>query len=991
MSIILAGIGTAGEQLSERPFEQDVIVIGRDARSCDVAFDKDRFPMVSRRHAELRRDGAKWLIADLDSTYGTYVGGRPVTRPTQVSAGDEIQLGTGGPLLRVVWFEASSATAAEGILRRADKNVREAAVEDNRPTVAVLDFVDSSRPDVTISKNLIWLGRESGCDIVFDASAATVSRKHAFIEFSGGEYFITDNNSFNGTLVNERRITSAARLFDNDRIRLGVGGPLIRIVFPIAIRSAEAGTVRGTSPVHDADRAEKTVILTLNDLADRKPGVESSARLSASVAFAERRELIVGRGEACDVRLDGLQISKQHARLLVSGAGVVIEDLNSTNGVFVNGERTPRAVIGVSDAAQIGPFILKTGLGGNIDVFDTRSMTRIDAVGLIQDAKNGAVRGTVRLLDRISLSIRPNEFIGILGPSGSGKSTLIETMNGFRPASSGGVFVNNLDLYSNFDSLKHQIGYVPQDDVIHRELSVRKTLYYVARLRLSSDVSATEISQIIDEVLDMVGLAGQKDVAVNRLSGGQRKRVSIAVELLTKPSVIYLDEPTSGLDPFTGEKMMRLFREISVSGRTVVMTTHAMENVRLFDKIVLLVGGKLVFYGPPDDALEHFGVPDFRQLYDRIEESVGSGEETAADEFRRSFEASAHFDRNVREPLNDRRPPQSAKPAIRRGLGSAAAVRQWLTLSHRYANVLFKDKLNLVILFAQAPLIALLTYLVVGSRQPRDFVYFVIALVSFWFGISIAAREIVRERAVYGRERMFNLGITPYLFSKLTVLGLIVAVQCMLLFLPLKLLDAAGLMSVPGEMLGLPQFWIMLLTAGVGIAWGLFISAVVRTPEIATSVIPLVLIPQILFSGIVGVPQGIGKVVGLSMPSAWSFDTIKRFSTLDTLEPEGADPNGGTKGLGVYKSIEAENEKALSDARQDLEALRKAVVEDGGLRSVPEPKMPDIKKIPENLSGYVSFFHPWMNEVLNQAVLMIMLVVFAAAALAVLWLRDYFR
>jgi ABC-type multidrug transport system ATPase subunit len=181
----------------------------------------------------------------------------------------------------------------------------------------------------------------------------------------------------------------------------------------------------------------------------------------------------------------------------------------------------------------------------------------------------------------------------LLGPSGAGKSTLMDSLNGMRPASSGQVLINNLDLYRHLDSLKQSIGYVPQDDIIHRELTVYRTLYYVARLRLSSDVSRREIDQIVNEVMDVTGLSERRDVPISQLSGGQRKRVSIAVELITKPSVIFLDEPTSGLDPATEEKIMKLFRQMRKAARTVILTTHAMENVKLFDKIVVLMRGKL--------------------------------------------------------------------------------------------------------------------------------------------------------------------------------------------------------------------------------------------------------------------------------------------------------------------------------------------------------------------------------------------------------------
>jgi ABC-type multidrug transport system ATPase subunit len=823
------------------------------------------------------------------------------------------------------------------------------------------------------------------------------------------------------------RIATQTPLYHNDEIELGIGGPVLRFNSPTRIapkgaslagqRAVAAGQAADPSNFEQAD-SSKTMVANLAGIS-QKISLDSSAQpsLLMSLTFGNKQELTIGRAANNDIRLDGLQISNRHARLLQIGTEIVIEDLNSTNGVYVNGNRISRQSISHNDHVQIGSFLIQTDQMGNIGVFDTRSKTRIDAVNITKEVKNRSGGGMIRLLDNVSLSIMPNEFVGLLGPSGAGKSTFMDALNGMRPATGGSVLINNLDLYENLDSLKQSIGYVPQDDIIHRELTVYRTLYYVAKLRLSGDVSKAEINQIIDEVLDVTGLSERRNVPVSQLSGGQRKRVSIAVELITKPSVIFLDEPTSGLDPATEEKIMKLFRQIAESGRTVILTTHAMENVKLFDKIVLLMRGKLAFYGKPDEALRHLGAASFKELYDKLEEpieqrSMGGGNihqitEQVAEEWRQKFIQTPQYRKNVYEPLRQLGSLQSQGVQKKRRLGIFGAIRQFFTLSRRYWEVLFRDKLNLFILFAQAPIIAILTYFVMGENLPRDFVYFVLSLVAVWFGTSVAAREIIRERAVYNRERMVNLGLLPYVGSKIFILGIIVGLQCLLLFVPLKLLDFAGLMSMPGELLGIPQLWVMLLTAGVGIALGLLISALVKTSEMATSLVPLILIPQILFSGLVGVPSGINKVAGLIMPATWSFDAMKRFSTLDTLEPEGADPKGKTKGLGYYDWVEAQNDKLIEDSRKKISDFKQAqekkmkdyeesMKEDlarGRLpkempKLDPEPTIDNPTKIDKNLSGYVNFLHPWMDEVLNQIILMLMFFMLVIATLIVLRLQD---
>ncbi|MGI8495554.1 MAG: ATP-binding cassette domain-containing protein [Pyrinomonadaceae bacterium] len=537
--------------------------------------------------------------------------------------------------------------------------------------------------------------------------------------------------------------------------------------------------------------------------------------LLMSLNFGSKQALTIGRDDANDIKLDGLQISNKHARLVQTGGGIAVEDLNSTNGVYVNGRKITRADFKAQDAVQIGAFQIRVDSAGNIGVFDTRSKTRIDSVNITKEVKNRAGGGIIRLLDSVSLSIQPNEFVGLLGPSGAGKSTFMDALNGMRPASGGSVLINNLDLYQNLDALKQSIGYVPQDDIIHRELTVYKTLYFVGKLRLSGDVSKTEIDQIIDEVMDVTGLSERRDVPINQLSGRQRKRVSIAVELITKPSVIFLDEPTSGLDPATEEKIMKLFRQIAESGRTVILTTHAMENVKLFDKIVLLMRGKLVFYGKPDEALKHVGASNFKELYDKIEEPIEERLKTAApgaekhqvteqvaEDWKQKFTQTPQYKTNVYEPLKQISQAQSQGVQAKHGLGLTGGVRQCMTLSRRYWQVLVSDKFNLFILLAQAPIVALLTAMVMDKNQPRDFAYFVLSLVSVWFGTSVAAREIIRERAVYNRERMVNLGLIPYIGSKLFILGIIVGIQCILLFAPLKFLDLAGIVKMPGVFWG---------------------------------------------------------------------------------------------------------------------------------------------------------------------------------------------
>ena len=824
---------------AELTFQQEQIKIGRNANECQISFARENFPMVSRYHAELQHRDNQWFLVDQNSTYGTFLNGQKIVQAQSIQIGSEIQFGVDGPVLIVILLEVGGAgqsvysnpqivppstsqtESKPFFLSNPSVPFVPQAIEipspipnqnqpNTPPKLPQIEFVGKPEiPPFIMTKDEIWMGRDPNCDIVIEKGTAMVSRRHAQIVRQNSGFVLNDNGSFNGTMLKGQRISTPMNLSNGDEIQLGTGGPILRFNLPVQVVSKIPNVVENKPvippiqnaglPNFEAETSPKTMVMRGEIAPQKQVKKTKGSQLLMSLRFNEKSELIIGRDEKSDIRLDGLQISNRHARLQKTANGVYVEDLNSTNGVYFNGQRTQRQLISAKDAVQIGSFVIRIDEDNTVGVFDTRSKTRIDCVKITKEVKNRAGGGKIKLLDEVSLSIQPNEFIGLLGPSGAGKSTLMDAMNGVRPADGGSVLINNSDLYEHLDSLKQSIGYVPQDDIIHRELSVYRTLYYVAKLRLSQDVSKNEINEIINEVLEVTGLTEKKDLAVSQLSGGQRKRVSIAVELITKPSIIFLDEPTSGLDPATEEKIMKLFRQIAESGRTVILTTHAMENVTLFDKIVVLMRGKLVFYGKPEEALAHVGAKNFKELYDKLEEPIalegGATSETGriavtdriAEDWKQKFAKTPQFKANVYEPLKEIGKTQSQGVQKKSRLGIFGAIRQWMTLSRRYLEVLFRDKLTLFILFAQAPIVALLTFLVMDNNRPRDIVYLVLALVSIWFGTSLSAREIIRERPVYNRERMVNLGLFPYLGSKLFILGIIVGIQCFLFVYPAQI------------------------------------------------------------------------------------------------------------------------------------------------------------------------------------------------------------
>ena len=1077
MKLVLTEI-RGDERLASHELDQQTIKIGRDAMN-DLVFERAHWPMVSRRHAEIRFENDEWHLVDLDSANGTFLNGKQITGPAKLEPEARIKLGNDGPQLIVEFLardgefnafqtlvDVEAAKQQAALLARVEaervepapaevaQDVTDVPVSSKPPTAtppepgvrSLKTRVDSSLATLPtlvcesgsskqigqrylILKDRILIGRDPAADIAIEDATTAVSRRHAEIRKQNEQTYTVIDLSFNGTLINEQRITGSIALQDGDRIQLALGGPVFQFAKP-------AGGTRDQKAPPQADPATATAPaqvavarngqIGMHTIVSRSAGLPLRDALPANAQFIfertfdGRKHLSVGRDANNDIQLDGLLISKFHARFISSAGGVSVQDIASTNGVFVNGRRvTGSYLIQPEDVVQIGPFMLRATAGQGVAVFDTRAKTRLDALGVTETLR----RSSRKLLDDINLPIQPNEFVGVLGPSGAGKSILLNALNGRRRPTAGRVFINNLELYKHLESLKQWIGYVPQDDIIHRELTVYRTLYYVARLRLSRDVPTSEIDQIIAEVLDVTGLTDRRDVIVSHLSGGQRKRVSIAVELITKPSLIFLDEPTSGLDPTTEQRLMKLFRQIAESGRTVILTTHAMENVGLFDQVALLLRGRLIFYGSPAQALEFAGASTFIELYSKLDVPLEAEiaklpalpakptrrqvieyerqreqiAETVAEEWRARFRSTDLHRQNIEQPLSQVAPTATTAAPAGRHHSIADALRQWAILVRRYGRVLAADKWNLLVLFAQAPIIGLLMYLVVGKNDSRDFVYFILALVSIWFGTSVAARELVKERPIFERERLVNLRLLPYFASKLFLLSLLVTLQTGLLFGTTRALHAIGLMYVPGVLWGLPHFLTMALTAAVGIAVGLFVSALVKTSEVATSLVPLLLIPQILFAGLFTVPTGISRVIGTTMPATWSFDEMKRLSTLDTLKEEGADPNGPSRGKGLYRHARDLNSENVSKARNDIENYSKRVTEAVGQRpgvnrstvNLPSPPLvPPAVEIDEDLSHYVSFKHPWGGQILNPAILFLMLVTFSVGTLIALRARD---
>jgi ABC-type multidrug transport system ATPase subunit len=482
-----------------------------------------------------------------------------------------------------------------------------------------------------------------------------------------------------------------------------------------------------------------------------------------------RDGLVFGRvgGEgAVFVALDGedRKLSRRQVSVTVRDGRFVVRD-ESQFGTFVNGQRFDEHVLVVGDRLLMGSYSFEfTGRGFR------RTQPRIG--GKVEARHVGFAVKDKRILHAVNLVVAPCSFAGILGGSGQGKSTLLNALCGINPATEGVVLIEGQTIAGPSSIREAGIGFVPQDDIVHPELKVRDAILFSARLRLHPRVPRSEMEALVDETIARLGLAEHAQKRIVQLSGGQRKRVSIATELLAKPSVLFLDEPSSGLDPATEFALMKILRGLAARDCTVVCTTYVLGRAYLFDQIVFIHGGRIIFDGQPDAAYENFGVESLDQVYVRVAEEGRSGDEWAEDFAAKGGPAVA-VDPSPPpmdiESMGEIPPPRRTKPGF--------FVSLWVQLARQWA-ITASDPLNLAFLLAQPLLIALLVGWVAEDYVLRMFLCVVATL---WFGCSNGAQQIIRELPIFRRERVCGLGLNAYLSGKYLFLGVVTTLQAMLL------------------------------------------------------------------------------------------------------------------------------------------------------------------------------------------------------------------
>jgi ABC-type multidrug transport system ATPase subunit len=845
LGVLRVQIAAGGQD--EVPIYQPVLRLGR-GKSNDIVLDDQN---ISGEHAQFVWGREGWLVEDLDSRNGTYLNSQrlPPRQATALQGDDEIRIVGFSFHLRVPQPGETLPAAPGG-------RVQLAAV----PTPGLAVYAQGKLLKFALQKDTETLGRKPGNDICIPNPQ--VSGEHARLERQGATYRVMDLESTNGLVWQGQRVPQRL-LEDGDVLYIGRDVALQYLAY----------------------------VGFLPHAAKRRVEAPRTQYLDIGALPAAGRRITIGRHSSNVLVIRHPRVSRYHAVIEQFGARFRLRDLRSDNGTFVNGKQVEReAWIKEGDEIRIASTRLVFQEDG-ITHFDEAGNIRLDALRIEKWYTK-----TVNILKKVSLSIYPKEFVALVGASGAGKTTLMNALAGFNPANGAKsrVLVNGRNLYTHMDEYRSEMGYVPQEDIIHRELTVYKALDYAAQLRMPADISKKERHQRVMEVIEELGLTRQKNNAITALSGGQRKRVSMGVELLTKPGLFFLDEATSGLDPGTETEMMELLRELADGGRTVILVTHATKNVMMCDQVVFLAkGGYLAYYGPPNEALEYFEryrTPEERRYKERVEfddiyqllETRGTPEEWG-ERFRRAPEYRENVVGRIRELKDQRQTPTPLPAAKSKRKRQVSSLRQFFILSGRNLRIMAQDKVGLALMLAVAPLIGLMDFMwgktlfdpVEGDAARIITMFFMMGLIGILTGALSSVREIVKEVDIYRRERTVALKLVPYVASKVWV-GVILALYQTTIFILAKKFFADP--QFHGTWGYLAMYITLFLCTLSGYMIGLLISAVSPNQNVALFLVVIVLVPQFLFAGAL-LPRDLipgGDYISAVTSTRWSFEALVR-------------------------------------------------------------------------------------------------------------------
>ena len=774
------------------------------------------------------------------------------------------------------------------------------------------------------NKNVVRMGKgpfhgDNGApnDIQVGRELAFVSRAHCFFQRDPqGNWYIVDDGSTNGLIFNNQKVRYH-RLSSGDKVYIG-------------------------------REPDKRLVIAYTCVQEKTQWEEGSL---TRFPLKDARQCVIGRAGDCDIVIAHPTVSRRHCVITHEQGRFFILDNNSTNGVLLNSRvLTRKEPLNPMDRITIGGTTLIFN-GDSLFYHAQMGGVGISAEHVVKKVGRGKNRKTIA--NDVTLTIQPNTFVAIIGGSGAGKTTLLNCISGMTGMTSGDVLINGESIRTGGKNVKSLLGYVPQQDIVYDSLTLERMLYYSAKLRMPPDTSSREIKQKIDETLEIVELKDHRNTFISKLSGGQKKRASIAVELLDSPKVFFLDEPSSGLDPGTEKHLMQMLKRLALSGRTVVMVTHTVQNIDLCDGVICMGrGGKLCFSGAPAEALRFFGKDRMTDIYDELNEHSDAWADRFAQYSSRGGESAPRSSGAVE------------KVAERRG----SQLRQFRVMTARYIEILLNSRFRFILLMVMPIVLTLLVCLAFQAdgnflnvmlklmagrnhsiqRVTYPFLkaadtmtlMFAFSCAVFWTGIFNSIQEVSKERPIYRRERFSGIGVTPYILSKFVPLAALCLIQSavmtgILTFMThttaavggnlAEAVDVATLMESGateasaisygmrsgGILLGSGLMWLetfltTFLCALSAMCLGLLISTLVSN-EMALVLCPICLMPQILFSGIVTKLSGITESISNFISCKWSCVAYLVSARVNELYENVAEGMSGTKAQMLLTAFDKAN------------------------------------------------------------------------------------
>ncbi|KKF03338.1 FHA domain-containing protein [Mycolicibacterium obuense] len=787
--------------------------------------------------------------------------------------------------------------------------------------------------------NDVVVGRDLRADVRI--AHPLISRAHLVLRFDQGRWLAIDNGSLNGMFVNSRRVP-VVDINDGAQIHIGnPDGPLL--TFEVGKHQGSAGTPPPTTAVPVASRPSgqwpsqtathpgppptrppggRSYPTTgprtgyppppppsrpLQQQPISSPAMESVTQMGPAAAPRSGGDgniatsmlkilrpgrapevppgsVKIGRASDNDIVIPDVLASRHHATLVTTGAGTEIRDNRSINGTFVNGSRVETQLLSDGDTVTIGNVDLVFRDGALVRRTETAAATATG--GLEVHGVTWTIENNKTLLDNISISARPGTLTAVIGPSGAGKSTFARLVAGYTHPTTGQVSFEGHDVHAEYASLRSRIGMVPQDDVVHGQLTVRQALMYAAELRLPPDTTKADREQVVNEVLEELEMTKHLDTRVDKLSGGQRKRASVALELLTGPSLLILDEPTSGLDPALDRQVMTMLRQLADAGRVVLVVTHSLTYLDVCDQVLLLApGGKTAFYGPPNQIGPSMGTTNWADIFSTV-----AGDPDAA----------------AQRYLDQHGPPPPQPPALTPSeLGNPTRTslrRQLSTIARRQIRLVVSDRGYFAFLMLLPFIMGILSLSVPGDvgfgvpktaleggeapNEPGQ-ILVMLNVGAIFMGTALTIRALIGERAIFRREQAVGLSTSAYLLAKMVVFTAFAVVQSAIVTAIAIIGKGWGPGAVEaGNVIGnrsLELFVDIAFTTVAAAMVGLALSALARSAEQIMPLLVVAIMSQLVFSG--GMIPVTDRLVldqmSWATPARWGFAASA--STIDLI------------------------------------------------------------------------------------------------------------